>query len=362
MGLGDPAQIGYEAGQQQANAIPQAFDKSFGYLAQEDQKNKQRKEAFDMLKKFGMVKTKTEDPSLDELAQGAKDFAKQEGHDLNINYGDNPEQAKNNIMAIYKALNIPMPKGKTTTELNLAPGTEYDPMKGSLSVKGEKKEKSLPEQIAEYGTAQKLLEQAGLNGQASVGPKGATIKPENIAADNSEWDKIDKIANPLVATNRSPLGMAGRTTLAANRALKILDSDNIPSQQVNGVTADIASILQNGSPTEFGMSEQGYNSAFQTFAKVAQYASGKPVNALTPELKTELQRVLNDMKSVNKDVIRQNFDALEAKNKKLISKDPERWSEYRKILESDDYSGSGKKSGQLVNNKTSNGVGYTIEQ
>lgn len=138
MGLGDPFDVGYKAGQDKANAFPDAFKEVAGYAAKKQEEDKQRKMAFDMLKQFGMIDTKTEEPSLDQLTQGAKDFAKQQGHDLNINYGDNTEEAKKNLMGIYKALNIPLPQGKTTTNLNLTPGTKYDPIKGEVSFESPK--------------------------------------------------------------------------------------------------------------------------------------------------------------------------------------------------------------------------------
>lgn len=135
MGLSDPFEStyagAYKAGSSLGEGIKSTADNVAGNMKLQNQRN----QAMNMLKQFGMLKTKTEEPSLDELAQGAKDFAKSQGHELNINYGDNPEQAKQNIMGIYKALNIPMPQGKTTTELNLSPGTEYDPIKGDVSFK-----------------------------------------------------------------------------------------------------------------------------------------------------------------------------------------------------------------------------------
>lgn len=115
------------------NSLGEGIQSAAGSFAKQKELQKNRQQAFNMLKQFGMVDIKTEEPSLEELAKGAKDFAKEQGTDLQINYGDNPEQAKKNIMGIYKALNIPIPNGKSSTTLNLAPGTKYDPIKGDVS-------------------------------------------------------------------------------------------------------------------------------------------------------------------------------------------------------------------------------------
>src|SRR4029078_515421 len=145
MGLSDPFSTTYEGARQSKKDV-MGF---VGGLAGEAYKDKQvqdnRKQALGLLKQFGMINTTTEEPSLEELTQGAKEFAKQQGHDLQINTGDNPEQAKQNLMGIYKALNIPLPQGKTTTTLNLAPGTKYDPMKGEVSF--DTQSKSLVQQL-----------------------------------------------------------------------------------------------------------------------------------------------------------------------------------------------------------------------
>lgn len=138
MSLSDPFSTTYEGSFKAGQSLGAGLNDAAGNVADTMKLNNNRKTALNMLKQFGMINTKTEEPSLDELVKGAKDFAKSQGHDLNVNYGDNPEQAKQNIMGIYKALNIPLPQGKTTTELNLAPGTEYDPIKGDVQFKNPK--------------------------------------------------------------------------------------------------------------------------------------------------------------------------------------------------------------------------------
>lgn len=184
MALSDPFSTTYEGAFKAGTSLGSGIQSATKDIMDSVELNKKRKQAFDMLKQFGMVNTTTEEPSLDQLTQTAKDFAKQQGHDLQINTGDNPEQAKQNLMGIYKALNIPLPQGKTTTTLNLTPGTKYDPMKGEVSFDALQHQKTLPEQIAEYESANKMLETAGLNGKVSVGSKNTTISPATGVSDN----------------------------------------------------------------------------------------------------------------------------------------------------------------------------------
>lgn len=132
MGLSDPFSTTYQGSMQAGMSLGQGLDSAAGSM---DEAIK-RKQAFNMLKQVGMVNETTTDPSIDQLTQGLKDYGKQQGKDVNINYGDNPDEAKKNIVGIYKALNIPMPQGKTTTTLNLTPGTQFNPMKGEVSFAG----------------------------------------------------------------------------------------------------------------------------------------------------------------------------------------------------------------------------------
>lgn len=118
------------------NSLGEGLNSAAGSVAKQMELNKNRKTAYDTLKAAGMITEKTDNPSMDDLTKGLQDFGKQTGREVNVNYGDNPEEARRNITGIYKALNIPMPQGKTTTTLNLTPGTKYDPMKGDVSMEG----------------------------------------------------------------------------------------------------------------------------------------------------------------------------------------------------------------------------------
>lgn len=160
-----------------------------------------------------------------------------------------------------------------------------------------------------------------------------------------EWDKLTKEVNPLTTSGRNPLGMATKANYNANRALSTLSNPMVTNQEAGNVMADIASIYQNGSPTQFGMSEQAYHTVQAKLAGVMQYLTGKPQDALTPQIKNRLQNVLYDMKRTNFDVLRQNLDYTEKAKAKLIKAFPDEWKQMRETLLSDAYSGLGKQAG-----------------
>lgn len=361
MAIGDPFDTTYAGAYKSGSSLGEGLDSAAGDIADKMKLDNQRKQALGLLKQFGMINTKTEDPSLDDLAQGAKDFvAKTQGpgHELNINYGDNPDQAKQNIMSIYKALNIPMPQGKTKTTLNLTPGTEYDPTKGEVAFKGQSTQLTPEESAARFTRALGVAPQGTTPEVTSKG--GVSYKADKPVDTDAEWSKLDKTVNPNVTTNRTPLGMAGRANMAADRAITTLNNPMVTNQEAGNVMADIASIYQGGSPTEFGMSEQGYKTVQGQAAGLMQYLTGKPTDALTPDIKARLQTVLSGMKDTNSKVIKQNLDYVEQAHSKLINSDPDKWKSIRGILEGG-YGNASNSSG-ANQGKTTSGIGYKISQ
>ncbi len=325
MGMGDPFGTTYEGAYKGANFIGQGIESaatavggSMTDIAKMKYQQAQNDKMLQMIglgQKNGMVDS--EEPSNDELAKTIEDFGKQKGQNITINHGDNPEQAKDNMMGIIKALGIPMPQPKHTINADFKPTVTMEDGKVKVSYKD-----TTPSPEVEA-----MREQTQED-------RRTRLKDQESNRLDIEFDKLDKIANPDIATNRSPLGMAGRANMAANRALTTLDNPMVTNQEAGNVMADVASIYQNGSPTEFGMSEQGYKTLYAQAQSALQYFTGKPQDALTPEIKDRLKGVLSGMKDTNKGVIKENLDALESLHKTTISKDPDRWKEYRSKIES----------------------------
>jgi len=161
-----------------------------------------------------------------------------------------------------------------------------------------------------------------------------------------EWDKLLKETDPLNASSRTPLGMASRATFNANRALKTLLNPVVTNQEAGNVMADVAGIYQNGSPTQFGMSHQAYDSLYGKIQGVKQLITGKPTDALPKDIKDRLVNVLSDMKATNQALLTQRLDMTEHTKKAVISRFPEEWKEYRAILEGDQSGYNGLTAGQ----------------
>lgn len=148
-----------------------------------------------------------------------------------------------------------------------------------------------------------------------------------------EWDKIEKESNPLTTSGRSGLGMAAKADYNANRALVTLSKPVVTNQEAANVMADIAQIYQGGSPTEYGMSHQGYNSLYQRITGTMQYLTGQPQDSLPDAVKQRLLGVLKEMKTTNSAVIKQQLDHLERAQPQVINKFKDQWRGIRENME-----------------------------
>lgn len=162
----------------------------------------------------------------------------------------------------------------------------------------------------------------------------ATSGEKSDQFNQREWDKIVKDVNPLTSTSRSTLGLATKADYNANRALTTLSKPVVTNQEASNVMADIASIYQGGSATEFGMSHQAYNTVYGKVQNALQQLTGKPQDAVPNDIKQRLTEVLQDMKSTNKAVIKQAFDSVEKSKAKIIKNFPNEWKDLRATYES----------------------------
>lgn len=165
------------------------------------------------------------------------------------------------------------------------------------------------------------------------GARGLALSEKEDQFYQKEWDKIEKESNPLTTTGRSGLGMAAKADYNANRALVTLSKPVVTNQEAANVMADIAQIYQGGSPTEYGMSHQGYNTLYQKLTGSLQYLTGNPQDSLPDPIKQRLMGVLKEMKSTNKAVIKQQLDHLERAQPRVIGRFKNEWSGIRQNLE-----------------------------
>lgn len=151
------------------------------------------------------------------------------------------------------------------------------------------------------------------------------LKEQQDQFDQRQWTALTNKFNPSVVSSRSALGMASNGNLRADRAMSTLQQPMVTNAQIGNVLADLAGIYQGGAPTQFGMHEQQYTTAYQQLQNLLQYVTAKPQNVVTPEIKKKVYDTIMDLKKVNNDYMAQTFKSVEGSQKKLISKYPEEW-------------------------------------
>lgn len=172
MGLSDPFSTTYQGSMQSGESLGQGIQSAAGSVAdvmnqkaQQQQQMKQRQQGFQTLQNLGLIKQNQ--PTNDDLAKGLQDYGQKMGVQVNVNQGDNPDSAKKNMVGIYKALGLPIPKGS----IDVMPGTTID-AGGGDTYTAPQKQRSIVDQVAEYQQAQNALQDKGSTGIPTVDAKG----------------------------------------------------------------------------------------------------------------------------------------------------------------------------------------------
>lgn len=359
MAMSDPFETTYNGTMQAKESLGQGIQQAAGSAAdamkqkqQLAQQAKQRQQGFQTLQSLGLVKQN--DPTNDDLAKGLTDAGTKMGVSVNVNHGDSPDQERKNMMGIYKAMGIPIPKGS----IDVMPGTTID-AGGGMS----------------YTAPKPISQEAQSMRELTMEQKKESMDNQEEKKDFELSDKINKETNPTVAPTRSVLGVIGQTTVRAKRAIDQLTNPNIPitPQLLAGIGSDIAGILQGGAPTQSGMTEQQYETLQSTVAKATQYLTANPQNALPPQLNKQLVASLKQLNDSGKKYIKDNMQSTLAVHKDWIKKNPDKWQELKDSINQDygldeDQGGSnGAKSvlaaAGLGNSQPSNQVGkYSLVQ
>lgn len=123
---GDYFDTAYQGAYKSGLSLGEGIQSAAGSFAKPMEEKKKQQQAYNTLKAAGMIKENITPPSDDELKKGLEDYAKQGGiSQVNWMESDDPKETRNSLEGTYKALGIPLPKGKTTIDYNLAPGTKY---------------------------------------------------------------------------------------------------------------------------------------------------------------------------------------------------------------------------------------------
>lgn len=160
------------------------------------------------------------------------------------------------------------------------------------------------------------------------------------------WEKIIKNNDPMTASSRSTLGMAANANLRGDRALITLNNPKMTFQDAQNVVADVAGIYAGGAPTDQGMSHSQYETVQSRLANLQQFLSGKPGDAVSPEIKQHMKDVISDLKLTNNAAIKNHLNYQELANKDVISNYQDEWDSMKQSLLPDE-NGSQQPSSPL---------------
>lgn len=265
MGLSDPFSQTYQGSMQAGESLGQGIQSATGSVADvmkqknaQAQQDKQRQKAFGMLKDFGLVKTS--DPTNDDLAKGLQDYGQKAGVTVNVNHGDNPDVERKNMMAIYKAMGIPMPKGKIDVNpgvsMDMGGGVSYTAPSKTSSLIGQlgmMKEKDKKDNVAAISDAiengDQLADFQSLYGLA--GPVKAELERRGVKVGDLQLNALAE--KKFVQTLNSPAQTRLRQIIpSVTDGLDILDSLNNDFQRTGIKAFNKAELeaLSNGSGTK----------------------------------------------------------------------------------------------------------------
>lgn len=168
---------------------------------------------------------------------------------------------------------------------------------------------------------------------STKGLRDFTIGQKDEQFWQKQWTDLLNKNNPNSANSRSAIGMLGRANVQANRAKATLSNPMVTNQEAGNVMADIAGIYQGGAPSEFGMSHQQYTTLYGKVQGILQSLTGTPQDALPADVKARLLKTLDEMQGVNTTIIKDQLNTVEKTQKKVISRYPDEWKDFRAQLE-----------------------------
>lgn len=159
-----------------------------------------------------------------------------------------------------------------------------------------------------------------------------------------EWDKIMEKHNPDAATPRSSIGISTRLINSADRALETLKDTSHPLtyQDLGNVQQDIASIYQNGSPTDSAMKHNEYSTIYSNLGKTLQSLTGNPQDAVPDGIRKQLIDRLELLKGTSYDVINRDLDTVETGQRRVISNRSDEWKGVRDKWKKPSHQSSGQ--------------------
>ncbi len=163
---------------------------------------------------------------------------------------------------------------------------------------------------------------------AATGPGG---KPKETYADVRErmrWDSFVHENDPATAGKGTTVGTIGNANVRIKRAQKIVSKDKVTAAEAHAALADIAGILQGGSPTDIGLKGQSYDTLQQKAGELLQ-RFGNTQDVLPPDIKKRLVEDLKDMQNTSKGILDYRFDYIAKARKELVDKHKDEFKSLR---------------------------------
>lgn len=155
---------------------------------------------------------------------------------------------------------------------------------------------------------------------ASNEPPGYVKGPaKGGSQDDKIWsNKIVPALDSQRASSRSALGVGSRALALAGRGMALLAQPTVTEQQMNEVTRELDSIVRGAAGTDSGSEQLAYNTIQSRTAKMLQYLTGAPENAVPQALKAFLADSFQRIIANSKDIVQNEFNFYKAAYPEII--------------------------------------------
>jgi len=138
--------------------------------------------------------------------------------------------------------------------------------------------------------------------------------------------QIAKAINPLSASSRSTLGIAGNVNMRADRALMLLKNESPTVEDKAMIVRDLQYLMQGGAPFAEEVKKGMYGSLWEDANKLIQYVTATPTALDNPDILNKLKQTILDLKEVDNKVINDNLGVWGAATMDWAARNPEEWS------------------------------------
>jgi hypothetical protein len=178
-----------------------------------------------------------------------------------------------------------------------------DAMVGRTTARNEEQEKLLGEKNTVAETLQKQRLDAAAALQKQKHPTGTTGTPAPVKMSDKEevrWQQSAKSHNPL-ESNRSAIGVIGKSMMSIDNAVKILSSKNVSKEEAVRALKDVQTAYANNGGDQYA---PGIMSQIKEWINTT---AGLKMNTLSDAKRSELVDNVTNEKATEQSVLKKNF-------------------------------------------------------